>query len=245
MSSMGRSLGGSKRVQTGVTRNAIVQVLRQSPMTVQQLAERLGLHHSSVRFHLVRLVHAGLVSEDQAVHSGPGRPRLVYSPATAPSPHSGSGQELLARALADHLAHVVPSPVDFATAAGVERGRQLAAQAAHPGPVSEDEAEEEITAIMRDTGFDPEWDADGRRLWLRNCPFRPLAAEQPAVACSVHLGLMRGVLETLDAPLDVASLDAFPAPHACMTTFVLRGEAPLAHGPTLHRAGGGSVRKFV
>lgn len=236
MTSMRTAPDSTERVQTGVTRSAIVQVLRQAtePMTVQQLADQLGLHHSSVRFHLVRLVHAGLVSEDQADHSGPGRPRLVYSTATAPSPHSGNGQELLAGALADHLAHVMPSPVDFATAAGVERGRQLAAQPAHPEPVSEDEAKAELTAIVRDIGFNPEWDADGRRLWLRSCPFRPVADEQPAVACSVHLGLMRGVLDTLDAPLDVASLDAFPAPHACMATFVRRGEAPLANGPTVH-----------
>lgn len=239
MTSMGTGPGRTgDRVQTGVTRSAIVQVLRQAtgPMTVQQLADKLGLHHSSVRFHLVRLVHAGLVSESQANHPGPGRPRLVYSEAIARSANAASGQDLLAGALADHLAHVSPSPEDFAIAAGVERGRQIASQPAHPGPASEDKAKAEIIAIMRDTGFEPEWDADGRRLWLRTCPFRPLADAQPAVACSVHLGLMRGALDALDAPIEAASLDAFPAPHPCVATFVQRGEAPVAQGPTVHLA---------
>lgn len=214
----------NERAQTGITRVAILQSLRQAeePMTVQQLADQLRLHPTSIRFHLTRLVHADLVREDQAGSAGPGRPRLIYTAVTAPAPDPSSGHQLLAEALAEHLAHAVPNPGDVATEAGEERGRQMVSRDADPGPVSEDEAKAEITALMQDNGFDPQWDADSRRLWLRTCPFRPLADQQPAVACSVHLGLMRGALAALDAPIEVASLEASAAPHPCLAVFVPR-----------------------
>ena len=214
----------SGRAQTGVTRVAILQSLRQAeePMTVQQLADQLRLHPNSIRFHLARLVYADLVSEDQSGPTGPGRPRLVYTAFTAPASGPSSGHQLLAEALAEHLAHAVDSPGDVATEAGEDRGRRMVSRDANPGPVSEDEAKAEVTALMQNNGFDPQWDADGRRLWLRTCPFRPLADQQPAVACSVHLGLMRGALEALDSPIEVASLKASPAPQPCLAAFVPR-----------------------
>jgi len=212
------------RARTGATRVAILQSLRESesPMTVQQLANHLTLHPNSVRFHLVRLVSADLVGEDQAAPSGRGRPRLLYSAVTTPSPRHGTGSELLAEALARHLAHAVPDPRHVAEEAGKERGRRLVLRDGRYGPVSEEEAKAEITSVMRSNGFDPQWDPDRRRLWLRTCPFRPLADQQPAVVCSVHLGLLRGVLDSLDAPVEAVSLDAFPAPHPCLAVFAPR-----------------------
>ncbi|WP_267594662.1 helix-turn-helix domain-containing protein [Carbonactinospora thermoautotrophica] len=45
---------------------AVLDALRRAnePMTVQQIAEELGLHPNTVRFHLGRLVQADLVRED-------------------------------------------------------------------------------------------------------------------------------------------------------------------------------------
>jgi predicted ArsR family transcriptional regulator len=86
-------------------------------------------------------------------------------------------------------------------------------------PATEEEGKAAVTALMQDVGFDPLWDADGQRLWLRTCPFRPVSDHQPAVACSVHLGMMRGTLDARRAPLQVVSLDAAAAPHPCLAVF--------------------------
>ena len=51
------------------------------PVTSTALSETLGLHPSTVRFHLRTLVGSGHVVESTADPSGPGRPSKNYSPA--------------------------------------------------------------------------------------------------------------------------------------------------------------------
>jgi predicted ArsR family transcriptional regulator len=228
MTAMATTQAGSGGEDTSATRAALLAALRSSPepMTVQELAVALGLHKNSVRFHLGRLARSGLVHEEQASPTGPGRPRLVYSlvdPSTAVRP---GGHQLLAEALTEHLAHVTAHPDEVAIEAGEKQGRRMTDRDPTSRPATEEEGKEIVTALMRDYGFDPAWDPDGQRLWLRTCPFRPLSDHQPAVACSVHLGLMRGALDAAAAPLEVVSLDAAPAPHPCLARFQPKHDTP-------------------
>lgn len=214
---------------TSASRTALLVTLRgaSEPMTVQELAATLGLHANSVRFHLARLGRYGLVRERQASPTGRGRPRLVYTavdPAATPTPPGG--HQLLATALSEHLVHAFPHPDQVALDAGAEQGRKMADRDSATAPASVDEGKELVTALMRDNGFDPEWDPDGRRLWLRTCPFRPVSDDLPDVACRVHLGLMRGALGAAGAPLEVTSLDPAPAPHPCLAVFQARQGGP-------------------
>ena len=83
------------------------------------------------------------------------------------------------------------------------------------------------------TGADPGADSDtdtgsgadedppgsaGRRLRLHHCPFREVAEHRPDIVCAIHLGLMRGTVETLRAPLTPESLEPFVTPHVCVAT---------------------------
>jgi predicted ArsR family transcriptional regulator len=215
---------GAGGEDTSVSRAAILNALRTSPdpLTVQDLATTLRLHKNSVRFHLARLARTGLIRETRASPTGPGRPRLVYSAVDPHAPTPSSGHELLAEALSEHLAHAVPHPDEVAIEAGQEQGRRMTARDPAAPPATAEEGKEIVTGLMRDYGFTPEWDPDGERLWLRTCPFRPLSDHQPAVACSVHLGLMRGAMDAAAAPLEVVSLDAAPAPHPCLAVFKRR-----------------------
>lgn len=57
----------------------------------------------------------------------------------------------------------------------------------------------------------------GHRIVLRHCPFLEVAEEYPEVACSIHHGLLQGVLAQLRAPL-VADLRPFAVPGGCLAS---------------------------
>ena len=59
--------------------------------------------------------------------------------------------------------------------------------------------------------------ADRREIRLHQCPFLEVAQEHREVVCAVHLGLMRGMLDELDAPLEATRLDPFVEPDLCIT----------------------------
>jgi predicted ArsR family transcriptional regulator len=60
----------------------------------------------------------------------------------------------------------------------------------------------------------------------RKGPGRPeLAESQKAVVCPVHLGLMRGALETWEAPVTVDRLDAFVEPDPCLVQLTRQAAA--------------------
>ena len=48
------------------------------------------------------------------------------------------------------------------------------------------------------------------------CPFKDLAESHGAVICSLHLGMLRGALEELRAPVRVQALHPFAEPGVCL-----------------------------
>src|SRR5512141_1037436 len=61
------------------TKDKILQTLLRKPkITINELAEAVGINPISVRHHLTNLQMEGLVAADEERH-GVGRPRLVYS----------------------------------------------------------------------------------------------------------------------------------------------------------------------
>jgi predicted ArsR family transcriptional regulator len=79
-----------------------------------------------------------------------------------------------------------------------------------------------LVDALDDIGFAPEAVTTGRRrqILLHHCPFRETAEEHRDVVCSVHLGLMRGMLRQLNAPLDARQLDPFVEPNLCVAHLV-------------------------
>ena len=82
---------------------------------------------------------------------------------------------------------------------------------------------------MEGLGFSPraEADADGRhyQLCLHQCPFREVAEHHQEVICSLHLGLMRGALARMRAPVTADRLDPFVEPSLC-TARLTAGQDP-------------------
>jgi predicted ArsR family transcriptional regulator len=177
-----------------------------------ELARRVGLHANTVRFHLGRLAGAGLVTSTLEARSRPGRPHVLYEP-TAEAGEPAEDYRFLARMLATAL-EAGAEPDSQAERAGVEWGRYLIGRRAPDEPVSAAAAREEITRLLADQGFAPE--LAGTTVRMCRCPFKDLAESHGGVICALHLGLLRGALEELRAPVQVEALRPFAEPGVCI-----------------------------
>lgn len=196
------------------SRAAILERLRDQPqaLTLAALVTATGLHENTVREHLDGLVRRGLVRQHRAEPSGRGRPAWLYEAVgtgSRPSEYAG-----LAAALAASLART-PAPVELATDAGEEWGRQLATDRGASATTPE-AARTQVVSLLDDLGFSPEVaPAQPTEVRLTRCPLLEAAHRHPDVVCSVHLGIVRGALAALGAPTEGTTLLPFAEPGAC------------------------------
>jgi predicted ArsR family transcriptional regulator len=205
-----RALGSASRA-------AILRLIRAAGagLTGAEISARTGLHPSTVRVHLERLVEAGLLVKARASGGVPGRPPWRYriaAPEPAPAPY-----RTLATALLEHLATTTTTGggASAAVAAGRAWGRRLAAATAGPaGPV------ETAVDVLGRLGFDPRLPGgsggDGVEVHLHSCPFLELVGQHPDVMCGLHAGMVQGVVRAAGAPDGQATLEPFAAPTACV-----------------------------
>lgn len=194
----------------------------EGPLGVTAVAERVGVHPNTVRFHLDALVAEGAVHQQVAQPAGPGRPRTVYAPRPGMDRGGARSYRLLAQVLVSRLAAAGPDAAADAAAAGREWGRFLVDPVPPFRRPAAAEAAGRLTALLDDLGFAPtaepgtEAGAAPERIRLRHCPFLELAEEYGQVVCSVHLGLMQGALAELRAPLTATGLRPFAEPGSCL-----------------------------
>jgi predicted ArsR family transcriptional regulator len=205
----------------GRSRADVLDMLRaaDSPLGVREVAQRMGLHPNTARFHLEALTEAGLAIRETEDRETPGRPRIGYR-AAAGGPAGRRRYRLLAEMLTSLIAGTMPEPGSAAEAAGREWGAYLTEQPPPYQKLSAEQAIGKLTAIMEELGFSPQAKAgDGSgeyRLCLRQCPFREVALHHQDVICSLHLGLMRGALARMRAPVTADRLDPFVEPSLCV-----------------------------
>lgn len=186
-------------------------------LSVAELAAAVGLHATTVRSHLAILAEAGLVSAAPEPRAGAGRPRLLYRAEGEGEQAEAGGYRLLARVLASHLEGTSDDPAAEALRAGEAWGAYLVER---PAPYTRVTAEDARTAVidhLDGLGFDPEPVGEDGTVRLRRCPFLDTARAHQTVVCAIHLGLMRGMLATLGAPLEATELTPFAEPAACRT----------------------------
>jgi predicted ArsR family transcriptional regulator len=210
------------RPALGESRSRVLDVLRTAggPAGVQDVADEVGLHPNTVRFHLDGLVDAGLAERHSEDRHQPGRPRVVYVPTGNDGSAGQRSYRLLAEMLTGLVAQNLPDPGQAAVTAGEAWGRYLAERPAPSRRVDAAEGARRLTAVLADAGFAPgAVDVEGTDrpvLALRHCPFREVAEQHRAVVCSLHLGLMRGVLGEVRAPLKADRLEPFVEPSLCL-----------------------------
>jgi predicted ArsR family transcriptional regulator len=199
----------------------VLHLLREAhaPLSIVEIAQRLGVHANTVRFHLDTLVGNGQVERQTAGHTGPGRPAQLFRATPGMDPMGPRRYQVLAEVLVgDVAAH--PDPAGHAVEAGRRWGRRqaLADSGQQPAPVGAGESVERMTRMLDDLGFapDPIDGADPPAIGLRHCPFLELAESRTEVVCPIHLGLMQGAMESWGAPVTVERLDAFVEPGLCV-----------------------------
>jgi predicted ArsR family transcriptional regulator len=196
------------------SRLALLRVLEgaDAPLDVHALAEQVGLHVNTVRWHLRVLAEAGLVAEASTGSGARGRPRHGYRIVAGALHDRPGGFRLLADALAEALTR--GGGVATIEAVGRERGRLLVAEEA---PASPAKAVAAVVGLLEQFGFQPllRRTRQGRRIDMRPCPFGETAVEYGGVVCPLHLGLMRGALEQLGGAFET-TLEPFVERDLCV-----------------------------
>jgi predicted ArsR family transcriptional regulator len=202
------------------SRARILQALRASAagLDARQAATRVSVHPNTARWHLERLVDAGLATRANEARARPGRPRVVFKATQPDEKTSLGGYGLLAEMLLAYLVQAAGAPADAAVRLGGAWGSYLVTD--RPSPletVPVKEALDRLLALLSGLGFDPEAaaSAGGSSILLHRCPFRELAEKRSDVVCSIHLGLMRGVMAELRAPVEILALHPFVEPSLC------------------------------
>ncbi|RRR47364.1 transcriptional regulator [Mycolicibacter terrae] len=203
-----------------------------------EIARQMGLHVTTVRFHLDALCEDGSVARTRIKRDGVGRPRTGYV-----AVRDRLNYRSLAEILAMELGDTAAERRQRAERAGRRwAGRILAhdesadsaestGTAAEPGV---DDLADQIALVFERMGFGPQLSeaadaGEGRReraIRLHACPVRDLARSHPEVSCAMHLGLLRGLLnaeatEGRQAALR-AELEPFVEPELCIAKVIGR-----------------------
>ncbi|MFW5904949.1 MAG: helix-turn-helix transcriptional regulator [bacterium] len=186
------------------------------PCDVETLAGRVNLHPNTVRGHLDLLERAELVVRATRPRDRPGRPRVVYSAAPDAADPGSSAYRLLADLLAEAVCCAGGDPRQAAEEAGRAWGRRRALSGAEAE--GHEEVGDRLLAFLDELGFEPSAQRqDGTMVIdLTDCPFRDLVERHAEVVCSLHMGLMRGLVETAGDGY-VEGLHPFVEPSLCRT----------------------------
>jgi predicted ArsR family transcriptional regulator len=191
-------------------------------VTRDEAAASVGISRKLAAFHLDKLVDAGLLRAHYATPGGirkVGRRPKVYEPTDAQI--TLSIPERRHELLADLLLEAVltegagESAAQAAVRSAERRGRRLgeaARQETRPGRLGPERGLTACAHLLERYGYEPVREAP-TRLWLRNCPFHPLAAKAPDLVCGMNRAFLGGCLDGLQVSGVRAVLA--PAPGAC------------------------------
>jgi predicted ArsR family transcriptional regulator len=186
------------------------------PVAVREMARRLSLHENTLRPHLRRLEEAGLVAHQVRKSASVGRPQTLYR---AVQPSGDEGRDF--RLLAEMLAGLLHSRREIERATGLARewGGYLVAQGG-PKPGVRLPARQNLARLqdaMARAGFEPRFRRAGTsvEVSLRHCPFRELADDHRELVCSLHRGLVEGMLGGLKPPLALREFKPFAERGVC------------------------------
>lgn len=202
-------------------RRAMYTFIRQArrPVTRDDVAQTAGISRKLAAFHLDKLVDAGLL---RASYGRAGARRKV---GRTPKVYEPSDQVIQVSipqrrhdVLADILLDAVLTERDGETArdatlrvaedhgellGAAERGRT------RPGRLGAERALTVASQVLERYGYEPVREQPDC-VRLRNCPFHPLAAREPAAVCGMNRAFIGGLLTGLQA----RNVEAVLEPHA-------------------------------
>jgi len=192
------------------------------PVSRESAANAVGIAPHMARFHLDKLVEAGLLETEfrrLTGRSGPGagRPAKLYRRVdqTISVSLPERRYDLVGHLLASAIERAAGGTALHDAVAEVARdeGRVIAASA--PSPGAPDDLDR-VAGVLAAHGFEPR-EEEGA-LTLANCPFDSLAREHTELVCSANLALIGGMREGMDCP----HLPAHGEPHAGQCCVAIR-----------------------
>lgn len=231
----------TQRLPRNQQRERVLRLVREHDGAVDaaELARRIGLHVTTVRFHLDALCQEGAIARTRIKRAGVGRPRTGYVMV-----RDRLDYRSLAEVLAMELGDTAAERRQRAERAGERWACRIlaneASDAVEPANPTEtarrvradnaaDRQAVKIAEVFDRMGFGPELasatdSADGRRertIRLYSCPVRDLAQSHPEVSCGMHLGLLRGLLGTGAGGAALrAELDPLVEPDLCIAKVI-------------------------
>ena len=176
------------------TKDKILQTLLRKPkITINDIAEAVGINPISVRHHLTNLQMEGLIDADEERH-GVGRPRLVYSLTQDGMEKFPTKYLQLTTRLLAQMKESMPAP------AVVKLFSQIAEDLANEysdqmqGMGMEDRLEF-VKEMLAQEGFTVEWEKkdDGYQIHEISCPYYQIGVAHPEV-CTVDQTLISKML---------------------------------------------------
>lgn len=211
--------GGRHAALASDARRQVLELLMGSDAALDAatVAAQIGLHITTVRFHLEQLEGAGLIRRAVGREGARGRPRILFT--AGPAAREDEAKQDLSQALAGALAE----DADGGRARAIRAGEHWSAAFADELQGSGSEVVVPLVRILDRLGFDPEVEEpvadfpDQTRpvINLLACPFRADARQAPEVICSVHLGLIRGIAASLGQDPEGTELRPFVGPELC------------------------------
>jgi predicted ArsR family transcriptional regulator len=187
------------------------------PIGREEAARLASVPLHSARFHLDKLVDAGLLEVSYARltgRSGPGagRPAKLYRRSAVEVAVSlpRRSYDLVGAVLASALERTLGGADAAESLRDEARARGRALGAAYDG---RGEELDRASGVLEREGFEPR--REDREVCLRNCPFDTLATEHTALVCGVNLDLVSGVLDGLGCSSARARLQP-DSEHCCV-----------------------------
>ena len=176
----------------GPTRARVLALLQSAaaPLSVADVADELGLHKNSARFHLEGLREAGYVDCTTGATGHLGRPPLLFT-ATSDSPNVTNSHLMeLTQVLIRSFVSSLPDASRLAEEAGRSWGREVSDDTEPASDVLDG-----LVAQLAERGFGTIRGEDA--LTFTRCHFRPEVglAELPVV-CAIHQGFIDGYLDS-------------------------------------------------
>ncbi len=177
-----------------------------SRRTVDELVEATGLHPNTVREHAQRLIESGHVITETERRTARGRPHVLYSAATGGS---------------------TSNPVQRRKAKEAARRGDLMRRLLTPDetPALAVDALHQVDALvdhLEESGFTPVVDEIELTVDVTPCAHTEAQADHRAVLCSVHLGIMQGVMAEAGGPLSVEGMLPSCDPSQCVVQLIAR-----------------------
>lgn len=209
-------------------RERVLHLLRKydGAMDAAEIATQIGLHVTTVRFHLDALCDEGAVVRTRLPRSGAGRPRTGYV-----AVEERLDYRVLAEVLAMELGRTQETRRERAERAGRRWANQMAAVFTADAGTARNGADHAVdrlavaaSKVFARMGFAPELLTPKRSrakrervIMLHACPIRELARSHPEVGCGLHRGVLAGLVR--DTGMS-AELEPFVEPELCLARLV-------------------------